>query len=251
MKRNDMTESYSSQKVNEVINVSNSIRSTLSKFVGTSNKPNTFVSLGQNCSSAWYLKQVGLKTASYPFDWIFSSTEIVYDCIQTRFSRFLDRTYYIQKTEKSAGHYLYHSSLFNHRNPLSNDKDYNYYERTCKRFLEIIDSQEEVIYVLTLVNEPTKRPGWANGFTNHFPMPENQSVQSADKLISELSDKNPKAKFIVIDHYTTSNKRSHCELTKKNMCFIEFNALGRSTGVNYVSPLDDFSFKLMLSGLTL
>ena len=49
-----------------------------------------FISIGPYCSSADILKDNGLRNSSYPFDYIFSSLEMVKHCINDRFKIFLD-----------------------------------------------------------------------------------------------------------------------------------------------------------------
>ena len=47
-------------------------------------------SLGYRCSSAGILKYLGVKSESYPFDWLVSRLPIVEHCIQTDFKEFLN-----------------------------------------------------------------------------------------------------------------------------------------------------------------
>ena len=47
-------------------------------------------SLGYRCSSAGILKSLGLKTESYPFDWLVSRLPIIEHCLQTGFKHFLE-----------------------------------------------------------------------------------------------------------------------------------------------------------------
>ena len=61
-------------------------------------------SLGQLCQSSQILKSIGLKKCSYPFDWIFSSCDNILHCIQDDFNIFLDKSYYISKSDKQCGH---------------------------------------------------------------------------------------------------------------------------------------------------
>jgi len=49
----------------------------------------TFVSMGYRCSSAGILKRLGLKHASYPFDWMISRLPVIRHCIATNFVHFL------------------------------------------------------------------------------------------------------------------------------------------------------------------
>jgi len=53
-----------------------------------------FISIGTYCSTAYILKVNNLRTESYPFDYIFSSLEIVKHCINDKFNIFLDKKYY-------------------------------------------------------------------------------------------------------------------------------------------------------------
>ena len=61
------------------------------------------VSLGYRCSSAGILKSLGLKNASYPFDWLVSRLPIIDHCTKTEFAEFLNPLNY--KKKKSATHY--------------------------------------------------------------------------------------------------------------------------------------------------
>jgi len=56
-------------------------------------------SFGVNCHIASIIKELGWKKASYPFDWIFSDLNMVLDCLQDRFKKFLDRSYMEQIEE--------------------------------------------------------------------------------------------------------------------------------------------------------
>ena len=51
-------------------------------------------SLGYRCSSAGILKQLGIKTESYPFDWLVSRLPIIEHCVETDFREFLDPSHY-------------------------------------------------------------------------------------------------------------------------------------------------------------
>lgn len=248
--RIDMASFCSSVELSRLIGEANQTRSQLSDFISDDMEGCKFVSLGENCSSAWYLKQLGLKEASYPFDWIFSSPDIVFDCINDRFEKYLDKKFIVPKNNStSAGHSYYHDDFFNHRNPLASDDDYNYHKRCCNRFIELVESKNNVCYLITLINEPSKRPGWAKGFNNKFPMPENQNLETVSKLIRRIKDRNKSSKFVVVDHYTNSNHPTISKIIRDNVFFVEFHASGKSTGVFYPNQLDDFRFKLILSGL--
>ena len=68
----DLTIKEQPEHIERCVAMALDIQSKLANKMSVSDK---FVSLGQNCSSAWYLKQLGLKLESYPFDWIFGKTK--------------------------------------------------------------------------------------------------------------------------------------------------------------------------------
>ncbi len=244
------TERPSTIQTQKFIRAAKDIQYQLQDF-SRKQKPNcNYISLGQNCSSAWYLKQIGLKTESYPFDWVFSSPEIILDCINNNFSKFLEKALVYAKPDgESAGHSYYHSNLFSHRNPIKSGQDYEYYKRCCSRFSRQLDSESNIMFLMTLINEPSKRPEWANGFTQEFRLPKNQDASSIQSIVDTIIQKNMNSKFIVIDHYTEQERSITCEIIDKNIFFITFNAGGGSTGVQYADALDDFCYKLIFTGL--
>ncbi len=105
------------------------------------------VSLGTHCYTATLLKSAALKTASYPFDWVFASPDMVAHCLEDDFAAFLDRKHYEYvlperrrdgPTVNLCDHRLYRDKfgvpfVFNHRNPLEDD-DFAYLNRCVDRF---------------------------------------------------------------------------------------------------------------------
>ena len=103
-------------------------------------------SLGSLCHTSQMLKQNKLKKCSYPFDWIFSTSDVVIDCIKDDFKKFLDKSYYISKGGY-AGHSIYNSlNMFAHRDPLTNEDDYNYYIRCVDRFKQLLQYEENKLF---------------------------------------------------------------------------------------------------------
>jgi hypothetical protein len=226
------------------------VKDELHQFVSVQEKRTVFISLGQNCSTSWYLKQANLKRESYPFDWIFSSPEIILDCMQDRFQKFLDKSLIVEHEEKqTAGHSVYHQNLFNHRNPLLSEEDYAYYQRCCSRFLQEMESNRPKVYVMTLINEPDKRKLWAQGFNQRFMMPTNQDETSVENVIQYLHQYDAEAKFIIVDHYTEGERTVWSRQVSEHVMFVLFKAGGSNNGVRYLDKVDDKCFKLILSGL--
>lgn len=53
-----------------------------------------FISIGPYCSTAEILIEHGLRLNAYPFDYIFSSLELIMHCINDKFNIFLDKNYH-------------------------------------------------------------------------------------------------------------------------------------------------------------
>lgn len=213
--------------------------------------PTVCISLGENCSTAWYLKQVGLKQASFPFDWIFCSTEIVTACVEDRFETYLDRRQIQPRPDGSAaGHAVYHANMFNHRNPLKSPEDYAYHERCCSRFLDALDSDAELLFICTLVNEPAKRPDWSRGFRHDFALPENQTLETCRPMIEKLTQLHARSRFLVIELLTERTPRLSWRRVDDRVLSIAHESCGTSTGVYFPDLLDDFTAKLVFSGLS-
>jgi hypothetical protein len=119
------------------------------------------IGLGTLCLTSQTLKQMGFKNSSMPFDWIFSSPEMVEHAIADDFREFLDR-----KNLKAVpndlrpelDHYLadnvfYRDNfgmkyIYNHHNPDDNDDDYDYFCRCVDRFRSTLNSSKKVLFVM-------------------------------------------------------------------------------------------------------
>ena len=78
------------------------------------------ISLGCACNTSLYLKKMGLKKFSLPYDWIFSNLDMIEHTVKDEFKSFLNVDLIENIKPKRASHSLYHSLLFNHRNPKAN-----------------------------------------------------------------------------------------------------------------------------------
>lgn len=212
------------------------------------NQASKLVSLGENCNSAWYLKESKNKEESYPFDWIFSSPNIVLHTITDNFSSFMDRAQITSLGEK-AGHNIYHNSLFNHRNPLSSNTNYSYYQRAVDRFINLINSSGQIIFVITVINEFKKRKRWYNGFTESMIPSFPQGLDSFSDLIYLLRSKNNKARFMFIEQYTECDMEIDISIKTDKVLWVKFSSFNKNTGVYYIDDVDDTIMKILYSGL--
>ena len=121
------------------------------------------VSLGTHCYASWLLRDMGLRRYSSPFDWLFSSPQLVTHCIQDDFATLLDRRHYEQNGQhRQALHRYYHEGfsteavpheplpLFFHHNPAA-DEDYARLVRGVDRFRRLLDNQDTKLLFM-LVN---------------------------------------------------------------------------------------------------
>jgi tetratricopeptide (TPR) repeat protein len=208
------------------------------------------ISIGQNCNTAWYLRQVGAKTASYPFDWIFSSAGIAESCLRNSFSDFLNKQYLLPKKDWcSAGHSLYHANMFHHRSPLQTEDDYDYYLRCVDRFNNILSSGGRIILVCTIIKEPDKNLPWSNGFGNEYPLPTGQSHRTYRSFIEYAGKINHNLKYLFIEQYTEGTLTIDSEIVDDNVLSVRFISRGKNDGVKYLDDFDDFIAKLLYSGL--
>ena len=129
------------------------------------------IPFGHRCSSTWFIQNLGLKTESYPFDWLVSKLDIVKDCIENKFVHFLNVNNYItQNTEVSnmidnekthirnvvAQVNTYYETdaqniqLFNYKLALNHqnlNNDYEYYQRCINRLYELFETDIQKYYL--------------------------------------------------------------------------------------------------------
>jgi hypothetical protein len=132
-----------------------------------------FISIGPYCSTADILKTNNLRKEAYPFDYIFSSLEMVKHCIKDKFNIFLDKKYYkygncnnstkhtfyctFLDTPLLLQHHIKHGystdykvsngNLFNHHNLIEDNSNYEKFKRRCNRLLSLIESNEKIVFV--------------------------------------------------------------------------------------------------------
>lgn len=132
-----------------------------------------FISIGPYCSTADILKENNLRTEAYPFDYIFSSLEMVKNCINDKFKIFLDKKYYIPGNDNNSTRHSFYctfldtqlllehhiqcnysksykvssGNLFNHHNLIEDNGNYEKFERRCNRLLSLIQNNEKIVFI--------------------------------------------------------------------------------------------------------
>ena len=130
-----------------------------------------FISIGPYCDSSDILKKFGLRKNAYPFDYVFSSLEMISHAINDGFNIFLDKRYYTHS--KNVTQHSYYSTfidteilrrhhianglpkiatdlknreIFLHHN-LFNNAVYSAFIRRCNRLLSLIDNNNKIVFI--------------------------------------------------------------------------------------------------------
>ena len=116
------------------------------------------LSLGSACFTARFLQQQRLRTHASPFDWVFSSAQMVTHCIESNFASLLDTAEYQRLAGGSVGHRTYssmagHAAIFNHHDPLGSEADLAYFARCAERFEASLRAPGHKLFLL-VTREP-------------------------------------------------------------------------------------------------
>lgn len=127
---------------------------------------NYVVGLGTHCYTSAMLARFGLKRFSSPFDWIFSSLDMVAHCLDDDFRAFLDRSQYLpvpteQRPEGPDYNHCEHAFyrdhfnvryVFNHADPTA-PETHAYLVRCVDRFRSILSSAEPKLFMCVTRSE--------------------------------------------------------------------------------------------------
>jgi len=202
------------------------------------------ISLGSLCHTAMTLKRVKLKHFSTPFDWIFSSPEVVTHMLNNNFQIFLDQSYYqeVLKDEKLDNnaniaqhlYYLKHHHLkfmFNHHSPLT-QKGYHYFERCVSRFRQVMHNKNPKLMLIMMQRQISKN--------------------EAEQLINALNRFKTDYLLLIFsfikkkESHTTTFKRLEIGYQHPQLFIIELPILGRTDGVVFSDPRDTYHLESLI-----
>ena len=187
-------------------------------------------SLGGRCHTASLLKECSLKKASYPFDWIFSNLNMIIHCIQDDFNIFLNKDYYNFENQNNIIQKQNHSfycenelePTFNHHNPL-NIVDYQYFQRCCKRFKNLLSTNEFKLFFTMFLNY--------NKIDDEF-------INNIINFKNELSKYTCNFGILCIVQYVGNS--NYYNFTKhENIHFLEVYTLSKSDGKEFENKNDN------------
>jgi hypothetical protein len=181
-------------------------------------------SLGSLCHTAQIMKINNLKKCSYPFDWIFFTYNNVIDSIEDDFTKFLDKSQYIDKSYDKCGHLTYGDIMFNHHNPLSNIDHYNYYERCVGRFRNLLQKTDNKLFIMFIPNLVTV---------------DKTIKKDIIKFNDRFSKYTTNYTLLVILHMPNKPENYHLITRKGNIDFLELHTLTESGGVKFGNITDD------------
>lgn len=197
----------------------------------------SFISIGNACPSAYAIKNTGLRSCSYPFDWIVISPRILRDCLTTDFREFLDLTNYYHDSEKycknkkrkaSCHHFVYGRDFFRHHCPLCFHEHYEYYVRAVYRFRNVCkDANVEKVFICMNIWNP-------------------DSVNNTDiRVLQDALSKYVKGKWkiVYLECYGGKTLRS-CEFKSslsddESLLHYVIHGVSKNVGVKYEDPLDN------------
>jgi len=196
-------------------------------------------SLGTLCHTGRFMQRLRIKNTSYPFDWVFSDSDIIIDCLKDDFNKFLDPSYYVDVknnyNSNSCGHSLYHEDFFFHKNPRNND-DYQYYLRCVDRFKKLCNGGGRKLFIIFFSPESTKHP---KDLSDLF-----ESGQSKDEIINtmklkgrelntELCKHASNYKLLVIMNFGNNETQSYEMEPEGSIDFLTLNTKFPSKGVTF------------------
>lgn len=196
-------------------------------------------SLGTICHTGRFMQRLKIKNTSYPFDWVFSDSKGVIDCLQDGFDKLLDPKYYVdiknKYSDRSCGHSLYHEDFFFHKDP-RNEDDHQYYKRCVDRFKKLCDSQEKKLFIFFLSPENTKHP------TDLSLMMESGSTkesvievmkQQGRELNTELTKHTSNYRLVLIMNFGDNETQTHNFEQEGYIDFLTLNTRFASKGVTF------------------
>ena len=190
-----------------------------------------YISLGSHCYTSHLLKILNKKEFSCPFDWLFSSPEMVIHCLETNFSFLTNPQFYAPVAKENrmyekanlCQHTFYRDHygvnfVFNHHNP-TDIIDYHYLLRCVKRFQDLNNTQRIKKYIMT-----TRQC----------------SDENFEHLENLLCSDKPNTRFLCIEIKDDSNDIGwHCKKTKNQSQLVEYNSFSKWGSLAFEESFDD------------
>lgn len=227
------------------------------KSVTNRNAVEYVVSLGTRCFVAEVLRDAGLRRFACPFDWIYSSPEMVAHCLTNKFVTFLDPSQ-ITKSGNAFGHKHYSSMLargiiYPHHNPRECMADF---KRRVTRFNKVIQSGKRKLFIICDTIETIVRRREAENcnpalFRNVFDSLRKKGCKNFELLAinvmcgqaSEATSTGRNAKPVI------TKLRKHCLKAYTNLLTVyNFQSTGPCTGLRFKAKRDTEALGALFNG---
>jgi hypothetical protein len=203
------------------------------------------ISLGNFCHSAQVLKDLGYRTFSGPFDWIFNNPRALTHILTDHFATFLDRQEYIPVLpddrvvrEANFCHHRFYKEkfgvhyMFNHHSP-NEDSDYEHYLKAVQDFKEAFVVNKPILFLL-VTNSPL-------------------DIQIIKPILSALDTFNGPYKLLAI-RFVPIGQELNCSIEERvetlfhddELLMANFKVCSPSNGVIFSSNQDNKSFSTFI-----
>jgi len=186
-----------------------------------------YISLGCFCLSSSLLNDLNLKHNSFPFDWIFSSFELINEILEYGCQTLLEKTHYIStdstENEKYRCSHSKWGLVFNHHDPSKIEHHYNYLKRCCERFENVLSCTEDAI------------------FLNCTRIDDEMSFNVLKLKLCKTVELLPSGCKLVVFLLQETNENSYIQhiLCSEKLCIYKFCHESICTGVNFDSTKDN------------
>ena len=194
-------------------------------------------SLGTICQSSQLCKDLQIRKESYPFDWIFSTPDIIVDILEDDFASFLDKDLYESMHPSLCKHRKYvlprnGSYMFMHHNPKDNIDNYNYFVRCVDRFRKLLTTSSNKLFI---INYPNKQES------------DIDSLQASTlSLINCLDTKTINYFLFAIFHVSNYSKCEFNITEQNNTKFLTFYSKSTTNGIHLTCAEEDLLMRQQL-----
>jgi len=217
------------------------------------------VSLGSKCIVAEVLRGSGLRRFSCPFDWLYSSGEMVEHCLKDNFATYLDTTQMV-KSGVNHGHKHYSKMLgrgviYPHHNP---KKEIVAFTRRVQRFRAVMRSKKRTLFVMFNLVESVSglqeaREDKGKEFQDVFKALQKKGVKSfellaVNVLCGKASDAGSKAKEKPKKYPVVKDTRCGLKNGQSLLSVYDFHCVGECTGLRLKQPKDKKALGDLVNG---
>ncbi len=181
------------------------------------------------------LKVHSLKVCSYPFDWIFSSPEFIYEMLLQDFEHFVDKSYYLEGAAPESKRHIYNPGRFEHHSPFTNTEDYDYLNRCVERFRRVLGNPGHKLCLMNFVKVNSNSPSrheWPYASTTET---ERIYINRIKELLEARDVKNFS---LVCANQTVTGQNTHTIDRADNIVFLEYTTKAFTDGLSFADQED-------------